>query len=305
MPRLLAVDANSLTHRGFHSVLRQVPDVTDVDVKEVTTAVTNMLASAWRYGPYDHLVLAFDHPHNARRELFPEYKGQRAPTPKPVKDALEAVRQLFGAANVPVLRDDGAEADDLLAAVVDITGTVPLATDVLSSDRDLIALVDTHTRLLRPQSSFATLQVETTDSVRTRYGIEPWQYTELAALRGDPADGLDGVRGIGEKTATRLLQRYHTVLGVYDHLDVLPPRIEAALRRDREQVERNLILMAPRTRLNVTSDTVFGEPFSLKRLIDTLSQHGFDDAARRFRRADAASTIPPRAPHPQYPAGGR
>lgn len=302
MARLLAVDANSLTHRGFHSVLRQVPDVNHVDVNEVTHAVANMLVATWRYGPYDHLLLAFDHPHNARREMFPEYKGQRAPTPGPVKDALEAVRAIFAEADVPVLREDGAEADDLLAAVVDITENAELATDVLSSDRDLIALVDTHTRLLRPQASFSTLRIETPDSVRTRYGIEPWQYPDLAALRGDPADGLDGVRGIGEKTATQLLQRYDTVLGVYDNLEVLSPRIEAALRRDREQVERNLILMAPRTRLNVAVDTVLAEPFSLTRLIDTLSKHGFDDTARRFRRVHAESQAPPKAPHPEYPA---
>ena len=301
MSRLLAVDANSLTHRGFHSVLRDSGDVSQVEVPVVVSAVATMIASTWRYGPYDHLVVALDHPHNVRRDDYPEYKGQRAATPQAVKDALAAVSALFDAAGAVVLQRDGAEADDILATVVDITEASALPTDVLSSDRDLIALIDTHTRLLRPKSSFSTLGVETFASVRERYGIEPWQYTELAALRGDPADGLDGVRGIGEKTAAQLLQRYETVLGVYDNISFVPPRIEAALRRDRELVERNLMLMAPRTHLGISRDDVLTTPLAQPRVVDALITFGFDDAARRFARAFHTPTSPPRAPLPEEP----
>jgi len=299
--RLLAVDANSLTHRGFHSVLRDTNDVAAVNVTDVCSAVATMIASTWQYGPYDHLVMAFDHPRNARREEFPEYKGQRPATPAAVKDALWQVKELFSSAGATVLERDGAEADDLLAAVVDITQANALATDVLSSDRDLIALIDTHTRLLRPKNSFSTLSIETFATVRARYGIDAWQYTELAALRGDPADGLQGVKGVGEKTAAQLLSRYETVLGVYENVSYLPPRLEAALRRDRELVERNLLLMAPRTHLNVTVDDVLTAPLAFQRVVDTLHRFGLTDAARRFQRAFNLSLAPPRAPFPQTP----
>lgn len=301
MSRLLAVDANSLTHRGFHSVLREHGDVSAVDVTVVVSAVATMIASTWRFGPYDHLVVAVDHPHNVRRDDYPEYKGQRVATPQAIKDALNVVSELFATAGAVVLQRDGAEADDILATVVDITEASALSTDVLSSDRDLIALIDTHTRLLRPKSSFSSLGVETFASVRERYGIEPWQYTELAALRGDPADGLDGVRGIGEKTAAQLLQRYETVLGVYDNVSYLPPRIEAALRRDRELVERNLMLMAPRMHLGITTDDVLTAPLVKDRVLHTLATFGLDEAARRFARAFATPTSPPRAPLPEEP----
>lgn len=301
MARLLAVDANSLTHRGFHSVLRDVGDVTRIDVAEVCSAVLTMIASTWQYGPYDRLVLAFDHPRNQRRDDYPEYKGQRKPTPAPVKAALAEVNRLFTDAGTCVLRRDGAEADDLLAAVIDVTEPNQLDSDVLSSDRDLLALVDTHTRLLRPQHSFAQLIVETPETVYDRYGIAPWQYTELAALRGDPSDGLDGVRGVGEKTAAKLIRRYETVLGVYAHLDVLTPRLEAALRRDRDAVERNLLLMTPRTHLNVSRDEILDSAVEPNRLIETFEAAGLSDASRRFQRAVTASPRPPRAPAPNAP----
>ncbi len=298
MPRLLAVDANSLTHRGFHSVLRDAGDVSGVDVDAVCSAVATMIASTWRYGPYDHLVLAFDDPHNARRDDFPEYKGQRPPTPQPVRDALSKVGDIFREAGASVLQRFGAEADDILATIVDVTEAQPFPTDVLSSDRDLIALIDTHTRLLRPKSSFSSLSVETFTTVVAKYGIEPWQYTELAALRGDPADGLEGVRGIGEKTAAQLLARYNTVLGVYDNVSNLPQRIEAALRRDRDRVERNLMLMAPRTHLGISPDEIFGTQLAPKQVLGVLTTYRLPDAARRFQRAFNAPSAPPRAPLP-------
>lgn len=301
MFRLLAVDANSLTHRGFHSVLRDSAKETSVDVTVVVSAVATMLATTWRYGPYTHLAIALDHPHNVRRDDYPEYKGQRVATPQVIIDALGVVNDVFTAAGAVVLQRDGAEADDILATVVDITQASKRATDVLSSDRDLIALIDTHTRLLRPTNSFSSLAIETTVSVQARYGIAPWQYTELAALRGDPADGLDGVRGIGEKTAAQLLQRYKTVLGVYDNISFLPPRIEAALRRDRERVERNLMLMAPRMHLGITTADVLTNPLEPDRVLAALKHYGLDDGARRFARAFYTPSAPPRAPLPQEP----
>ena len=309
--RLLAVDGNSLGHRAWHSVRSEreagYPTGRDTghDRPLVTGAVVSMLATAWQYGPYDRLLVGFDHPHNRRKNAFPEYKAARPPTPAPLTASLVELREHLLACGIAVVEHDGAEADDILAAAVDACEARQADCDLLSSDRDLTALVSSTTRLLRPRARFADLEIEDPAHVRAKYGIEPWQYTELAALRGDPSDGLAGATGIGPKTAARLLRDYGSVAGLYDALHDLPPKIEAALREARDRVERNLLLMAPMPHLPVDVDAL--GPVDLDRAVDVLDGLGLDRSARRLRRAVLEPGTPPARweapPPPQAPDG--
>ena len=294
MTRLLAVDGNSLGHRAWHSSR----DATEEgDRRPLTTgSVVSMLATAWRYGPYDGVVVGFDHPTNRRKLEYPEYKATRPPTPEPLRDALRRLRTDLDACGFAVMEHDGAEADDVLAAVADACEHRAWTCDVLSSDRDLTALVSDTTRLLRPRARFADLEVEDVQAVQQRYGIAPEHYTEFAALRGDPSDGLAGASGIGPKTASRLLQDHGSISGIYTALHDLPPKVEAALRAGREAVERNLLLMAPLPAVPVDIDQV--PAVDPDRVDATLGSLELPGAARRFRR----SVLQPPPPMPEPPA---
>ncbi len=294
--RLLAVDGNGLGHRAFHSVATS----TDAGPRATTGAVVSMIASAWRHGPYDGVLVAFDHPVNRRREAFPEYKANRAPSDAKVTAAIRALRDDLAACGFGVTDHEGAEADDLLTAAADTCVADGVACDVLSSDRDLLALVTDGVRLLRPAATFADLQVEDTERVRATHGVEPWQYTELAALRGDPSDGLEGVPGIGAKTAARLIADHGSVTGVYSALSDLPPRIESALRSARDRVERNLLLMAPIPHLTVDISGSLRAGVDLERVRSAMRSIGEDAAARRFIRA-VTDPPPPVPPPPSDP----
>ncbi len=299
MPRLLAVDGNSLGHRGYHS-LGHTADAGD---RAVTGAVVSMLATAWGYGPYDGVVVAFDHPVNRRRREHPEYKANRPPTPEPIRTALTTLRTDLAACGLTVVEEEGLEADDLLAAVADGCGARRWRCDVLSSDRDLTALVEDRIRLLRPRARFSDLSVEDVAAVRRRYGVEPHRYTELAALRGDPSDGLEGAVGIGEKTAAKLLREYGSVAALYERLSELPAKVEASLRTSRERVERNLLLMAPVPHVDVDVEGPVVTGLDVERLTAELTRHGLDRAAHRLRRAitNPVPPPPPTAPPPATP----
>jgi 5'-3' exonuclease len=307
-PRLLAVDGNSLGHRGYHSSREDaangpsgagVPD----DRPLVTGAVVSMLASAWVHGPYDGVLVGFDHAVNRRKVAHPEYKANRPPTPPELTSSLELLRGHLRDCGFLVVEHDGAEADDVIAATVDACAERGWWCDVLSSDRDLTALVDPTTRLLRPRATFADLLVETDDSVRAVYGIAPWQYTDLAALRGDPSDGLTGATGIGPKIAARLLRDHGTVSGLYEVLHDLPPKVEASLREARARIERNLELMAPIPHLEVPVDDALVSGVDPARVLATLEPLGVAGAARRLERA-ITSPVPPTPPPPDDPLGG-
>jgi DNA polymerase I len=292
-PHLLAVDGNSLGHRAFHSM--RTAD--DAGPDAVTGAVVSMLASTWRHGPYDAVVVAFDHPVNRRKLEDPAYKANREASDPALTASLRRLRETLEATGLALLEHEGAEADDLLAATADGCSARGWPCDLLSSDRDLLALVDERVRLLRPRATFAELVVEDLDAVRAQYGIEPHQYPDLAALRGDVSDGLEGVPGVGPKTAARLVRDHGSVLGVYEALSDLPPRIEVALRAARERVERNVLLMAPLPHLDVDLDDIAHRGVDLERIIEVLDDLGQRAAARRLRRA-IHDPLPPRPPPP-------
>jgi 5'-3' exonuclease len=302
-PSLLAVDGNSLGHRAFHSV-RAEAEPGGVEVPPIVGAVVTMLATTWVVGPYDAVVVAFDHAENRRKHDHPEYKANRTDEHPALRPRLAELRDHLAACGFTVTDHPGAEADDLLAAVADACTARAWRCDLLSSDRDLTALVGPTTRLLRPRATFSDLRIEDEAAVRATYGIEPGQYTDLAALRGDPSDGLDGARGIGPKTAARLLRDHGSVPGIYASLHELPTKVEASLREARARVERNLMLMAPIPRLRVDVEAVLARGVDPDRVAATLGELGLEAAARRFARALTAPPPPPMPPPPDEPPEG-
>lgn len=295
--KVLAVDGNSLGHRAFHSTR----DDPDGGPHAMTGAVVSMLATTWAHGPYAGVVVGFDHPVNHRKSDHPEYKANRIDTDPALRDGLVRLRRDLDACGFMVVEEEGAEADDLLAATVDACLDQGWSCDLLSSDRDLTALVAPDVRLLRPKATFADLVVEDVEVVRRTYGIEPHQYVDLAALRGDPSDGLDGAEGIGPRIAARLLRDHGSVTGLYDALIDLPPKIEAALRSARDRVERNLILMAPIPHLDVDVATAVAAGVDPDRVTEALSGLGLERVAARFRRAVTTPSLPPMPPPPEDP----
>jgi 5'-3' exonuclease len=293
---VLAVDGNSLGHRAFHAKVRDEPTG-----PFVTATVLGMLATAWWYGPYDAVVVGFDHPVNRRKLEHPDYKAHRPPSHPDLDGHLVDLRSHLADCGFTVVEEEGAEADDLLAATADAARAAGWRCDLLSSDRDLTAVVGPGVRLLRPRASMADLLVEDEAAVRRTYGVEAHQYVDLAALRGDPSDGLRGAVGIGPKTAARLLRDHGSVLTLYDNLTDLHPKVESALRASRAHVERNLVVMAPIPHLAVDVVAAVRAGVDLDRVTDACDRLAIPWAAARLRNAVTAPPPPPPPPPPLDP----
>ena len=294
MSTVLAVDGNSLGHRAFHAKIADAPAG-----PFVTSTVLQMLGNVWGYGPYDAVVIGFDHPVNHRKLEHPIYKAHRPPSHPDLVGHLQQLRTHLAACGFTVVEQEGVEADDLLASTADAAVARGWRCDLLTSDRDLTAVVGPGVRLLRPRNSMLDLLVEDEDAVRARYGIEPHQYVDLAALRGDPSDGLRGADGIGPKIAARLLRDHGSVLGIYAALHDLHPKQEAALRACRADVERNLLIMAPIPHLDVDVDAAVTAGVDLDRVTATCADLGIPGAGWRFVNGVTAPPPPPQAPPPE------
>lgn len=290
---VLAVDGNSLAHRAYHAIA----ETDDAVGHFVTAGVFGMLGSIWHTGPFDGVVVAFDHPTNQRKLDFPVYKADRATDPE-LRSHLEVLPDHAAAAGLHVVVEHGAEADDLLAATADACTARGWHCVVLSSDRDLLALVDDDVTLVRPRATMSDIRVYDPAAVVHEYGVRPDQYTDLAALRGDPSDGLDGVTGIGPKIAARLLRDHGSLTDVYANLCHLPPKVEAALREGREVAERNRLLMSPLPHLEVDVDTAVATGVDPDRIARGLEPLGLRGAAERFRFAMQRPAPPPAPPLP-------
>lgn len=290
---VLAVDGNSLAHRAYHAIAGS----DDAVGHFVTAGVFGMLGSVWSAGPFDGVVVAFDHTHNQRKHDFPEYKANRVSDPD-LRAQLDLLIEDVAAAGLHTVVHRGAEADDLLATTADVCEELGWRCVVLSSDRDLTALVSDRVTLMRPRATMSDVRVYDPAAVQREYGVRPDQYTDLAALRGDPSDGLAGVNGIGAKSAARLLRDHGDLAGIYANLCHLPPRIEAALRAGREVAERNRLLMSPLPHLDVDVAAAVAAGIDATRIDTALGALDLAGAAARFRWAMDRPPPPPMVPPP-------
>ena len=292
MTTLLAVDGNSLAHRAFHA---SAPE--ERIGAFLTGAVVRMVATAWYEGPFDAAVIGFDHESNRRKDLEPVYKAHRLDHDTLLDEQLDELPRHLAACGFTVVCVDGAEADDVIAATAAACEARSWSCAILSSDRDLFALVSDRVRVLRPEGTFSNLRTYGPAETKAEFGIRPDQYTDYAALRGDPSDGLAGVPGIGPKTAARLVRDYGDVPAIYRSIHNLPPKLEAALRASRDIVDRNLLLMAPLPGVEVDVDAAVAAGANPDRVDATLLPLDQGWAAGRFRRA-VSEPRPPLPPPP-------
>ena len=223
--RLMLLDTASMYFRAFYGVPDSItaPDGTPVN------AVRGLLDFIGRLvGEYHptHLACCWDNDWRPkwRVHLIPSYKAHRveyvvsdAPDVEQVPDPLEVqvpvIREVLAAFGIAVVGADGYEADDVIGTLATGAG---MPVDVVTGDRDLFQLVDDEleVRVLYIARGVNRHERVTNAVVQEKYGIDGRQYADLAALRGDPSDGLPGVAGIGEKTAATLLQRFDTMAGL-------------------------------------------------------------------------------------------
>ncbi|GAB2910586.1 hypothetical protein GCM10027047_06000 [Rhodococcus aerolatus] len=251
---LLAVDGNSLVHRSFHALGDSPTRTADGAPTWAVRGLFSQLGLLVDRVCADGLVVGFDDPtHNLRKHDHPGYKGTRAEKDPDLVSQLALAVDVLREAGVHVVVPPGLEADDVVAAAAAQAPAAGWCTVIATSDRDAYALVDRHTRLLRLiRGGVDASPLLTRSLMHTLTGVWPEQYRELAALRGDASDNLEGVRGIGPKTGARLLAELGSVDAALADPErtraVLGDRVAATLASPeaREVYARTVALMTPR-----------------------------------------------------------
>lgn len=241
MKTLLVIDSHSIIHRAYHAM----PPLTTPDGRPIQAVygLARLILAILRTGP-DYVIAAGDAPGRTfRKELDENYKAHRAPLPDDLRDQLGEAKELFRRYGVPLVEKPGYEADDLIGTVVDhYRGDPDLRIEILSSDSDLLQLVDDGKvvlRTLRKGVTDTTVMDET--AVREKYGIGPDQIPAYKALVGDTSDNIPGVPGIGPKGASALLRLHPSIEELLAHLGDVP-KLAAKLPDDGTQLRASLVL---------------------------------------------------------------
>ena len=169
-----------------------------------------------------------------RHEMYDLYKANRPKTPEDLHAQVPWICEILEALGIPVLQCDGYEADDIIATVSRKCRESGRTCRILSGDKDLMQLVDESTQILKPVTGGETWKVTGIEGVEAEWGVKPPQLLDLLSLYGDSADNVPGVRGVGVKTAAKLLNDYGTLEGIYEHLGDLKGAVLTKLTEGRE-----------------------------------------------------------------------
>ncbi|MDH4299024.1 MAG: DNA polymerase I [Dehalococcoidia bacterium] len=282
-PLLLLFDGNALVHRAFHAL----PPLTQRKTGELVNAVFGFASTLLKvfadFKP-THWAIAFDRPTPTfRHEMFEEYKAQRPATPEELKSQIKKVHQLVEAFHIPVFEIDGFEADDVLGTLSRQADEQGVETIIVTGDNDMLQAVLPRVKALAPRRSFTDTILYDEEAVQQKYGIKPEQLADLKALAGDVSDNIPGVPGVGEKTATKLLQQYDSLEGIYDHIDrITPIRLQDALREHRAQAFQSKEL----------STIVKDVPIKLDLKTCQVSHYDRNEVARLFQELEFINLLP-------------
>ncbi len=281
--RLLLIDGHALAYRAYHATPPM--SAPDGEPTNATFGFANMLLKAIDDHEPDYVVATFDAGRTFRHEEYAEYKATRAKMPDDLRVQVERICELTELMGVPVHQMEGYEADDLLGTLSKKATAQGLETIIVTGDSDTFQLVDESVRVLMPRRSLSDVHLYDQEAVRERYGLEPSQLIDLKALMGDSSDNIPGVRGVGEKTATTLLQEYGDLDTIYAHLEeVSQTRFRKALEAGRDEAELSRSLVTIECDLEVDLDldaAVWGE-FNRERLMELLRELGFHSLVSRL-----------------------
>lgn len=230
--KIVLIDGHSILNRAFYGV----PDLTNSEGLH-TNAVYGFLNIMFKIldeEKPEYLTVTFDvHAPTFRHKMYAEYKGTRKPMAEELRQQVPVIKEVLKAMNIEIIEQEGLEADDLLGTISHMCEKKGLDVSIISGDRDTLQLATQHVKIRIPKTKQGRTEVEDYNfsDVVERYGVTPEEFIDVKALMGDSSDNIPGVPGVGEKTATKIIQQYKTIENAYEHAEeIKPPRASRNLQ---------------------------------------------------------------------------
>jgi DNA polymerase-1 len=273
--RIFLLDGHSLSYRAFFAL----PPTLATTSGQVTNAVygfTSMLIKLLSEERPDYLAVHFDKGRpTVRLEQYAEYKAGRRETPDELKQQLGLIHEVLETLRIPIVEIEGYEADDAIATLACRAVEQGIEAVIVTADRDFFQLVRPGISVMFNRRGISDIARYDVEAVTERFGLPPEKYLDYVALKGDTSDNIPGVPGVGEKTASRLIQDFGSVEELLDRTEEIKGRVRGAIESAGQDLIRNKELARLECDLELpvqVQDAVMGEwdEDAVRRLFNAL-----------------------------------
>ncbi len=306
-PLLYLIDGHAVAYRQFHALPEQAFSTKGGEVTNAVYGFTRILVDILLDKQPKYLAVSFDAGMSGRDEVYEEYKATREKMPDSLAQQLKRISEVVQAFNIPILQLDGYEADDVIGTIALQAEEQDIDVLIITGDRDILQLLSEHVQVQLPAYKNKADVIYDIPAFREKYGIEPGQLVDLKALMGDSSDNIPGIKGIGEKTGTKLLQQYHTLDGIYEHIDeikgsqqkkLIEGREDAYLSQELARIQRDLPITLEIEKCHTqdfdfnTVTAIFRE-LEFRSLFDRLESYNMTQLPLFNMNAEDAGFLPP------------
>lgn len=234
MKKILLIDGSSLIFRAFYAI-RNLTTKDGVFVNGVY-GFLNMYYKALELINPTHIFVAFDKGSKTfRHNEFADYKGTRDNAPNEITYQFGILKDLLSSMNVNYLELDEYEADDIIGTIAKLAQKEGFEVDIFTGDRDYLQLVDDNILVYLTKKGISEIKLMNTESILEKYDLSPKQLIDVKALQGDSSDNIPGVKGVGEKTALKLIQEYGNLENLYENIDNLKGKLKENLVNEKDK----------------------------------------------------------------------
>ncbi|MDR1560808.1 MAG: hypothetical protein LBS23_00415 [Holosporaceae bacterium] len=273
------IDGSGLVYRAYYAL----PQLTNNNGEYVGAVYgfCSILMSLMEKHKSDLFCIVFDAGrHTFRTEMYPAYKSNRDETPENLKTQFPRLKKACVAFGIPSIEKKGFEADDIIATYANKLASSAYEVRIVSSDKDLMQLINDKISLFDPIKSKSIK----TQEVIEKYGVLPSQMTMLQALIGDPSDNIPGISGIGPKTAAKLINEFRTLEEIYQNIDkIKQSKVKENLINQKNQLDLSLKLVTLEKNIDIDEDFYkLKISFDYNQAVEFLNSYNFDSLIRRL-----------------------
>lgn len=256
MPKLYLLDAYALIYRAYYAFLKNPRINSKGENTSAILGFVNTLEEVIQKEQPTHLGVAFDPSGGTfRHEAYPDYKAQREETPEAIRFAVPIIKRLLAAYNIPVLEEPGYEADDVIGTLAHQADKQGIETFMMTPDKDYGQLVTNRVKMYRPAVGKSAEEILGPAEVNQKWGISsPTQVIDILGLMGDAVDNIPGCPGVGEKTASKLVQDFGSIENLIENTDKLKGALKEKVENNIEQIKTSKWLATIKTDVPIQLD---------------------------------------------------
>ena len=282
---LVIIDGKSVFYRGYYAMGHlALPDGTPTGG---VYGFASMLIEIIEKLKPEYIAVAWDKAKTnirRRREIYPDYKGNRKPAPDDFYAQIPYLMELLEAFHIPLYEFDDYEADDIIGTLAKKAQAAGVHADIISGDLDMLQIVDHDIQMHQLKRGFSDVQIFDISAVEQKFGLRKEQFLDLKSLKGDSSDNIPGVPGIGEKGAVKLLQEYQTLENLYDHVDEISGATGKKLADGKELafISKQLATIQFDAPLEFDAEATKLADFNPENVVSTLKKFQFNSLLRKF-----------------------